>query len=328
MSYLDICDGADDVDSIEVGASIRAALAGEPPAPVVVTIPCDAPGVPRLYDVLVSSRLDDHGVCVGATVTLSQLLEDHKRQAAPTDSGSVRPAGRAAAGASADHPFELPTRIEDRERIAAHLNNVVMSRLLSIGMGLQGMLKGSVRPEDKTRVARYVEALDEIVHGIRTTIFELAPAEPERTGLKLRLMEAVDKSRLHTLGTSVEFSGPHSEVGAAVADIVVEVVRTALANAVQHSGASMVNVSVKLSDSLITVQVSDDGTAHHDATLGAGLRRLRRYAEQSGGDLQVTTGGEGGTLLRWIALLEKDQHHHTSFAQPRERPPTGPSAGD
>ena len=81
MSYLDICDRADDVGSREVGASIRAALGGELPAPAVVTVPCDAPGVPRLFDVLVSSRLDDHGRCVGATVTLSQL-EQHDRQAA------------------------------------------------------------------------------------------------------------------------------------------------------------------------------------------------------------------------------------------------------
>ncbi|HSU36812.1 MAG TPA: hypothetical protein VLJ88_14225, partial [Propionibacteriaceae bacterium] len=91
MSYLEICDRADDVGSREVGASIRAALAGELPAPAAVTVPCDAPGVPRLLDVLVSSRLGDRGTCVGATVTLSQR-ERHSRRAAPAYSGSVRPA--------------------------------------------------------------------------------------------------------------------------------------------------------------------------------------------------------------------------------------------
>ena len=94
---------------------------------------------------LVSSRLDDHGHCVGATVTLSQL-KHYDRHGLPAHSGPAR-----AAAASAGHPVDPPTRIEDRERLAAHLNNVVMSGLMSIGMGLQGTREGLIRPEDKTR---------------------------------------------------------------------------------------------------------------------------------------------------------------------------------
>ncbi len=71
MSYLACCDAADDAASAEVGAAIRAAVRGELPAPTAVVIPCDSPTQQRLFDVLVSSRLDDTGRCVGATVTLS-----------------------------------------------------------------------------------------------------------------------------------------------------------------------------------------------------------------------------------------------------------------
>ena len=297
MSYLDICDSAGDMGSIEVGASIRAALSGELPAPVLVTIPCNAPGAPRLFDVLVSSRFDDQGSCVGATVTLS-LREDDNRHGGP--------AGRARLD-RADHLGGRPTRVEDRERIAVHLNHAVMSGLLSIGMGLQGMQGGLVRPEDRARLTQYVESLDGIVREIRTTVFELAPAEPRPMGLKHRLLEVVDESGLNSLGTSVEFFGPlDSDVGRDLGDIVVEVVRAALSNAVQHSRASMVHVSVALSGPLITVRVSDDGTAHSDATQSAALRRLMSYANQTGGDLQVTTGVRSGTQLRWTARLRGD----------------------
>ena len=74
--------------------------------------------------------------------------DDHPRQTAPADAGSV-PLADSATGVRADHPAELPTRIEEREHIAAHLNNVVMSRLFSIGIGLQGMLEGL--PVPRTR---------------------------------------------------------------------------------------------------------------------------------------------------------------------------------
>ena len=139
----------------------------------------------------------------------------------------------------------------------------------------------------------------------------------------------VDESGPYSLGTAVELSGPlDSDVGTEVGDIVVEVVRAALSNVVRHSGATTVHVSIVLSNPLITVEVSDDGTDDNGgAGLGAGERRLRRYAEQSGGDLEVTNGAGGGTLLRWTALLEKDGHRGTSFAQPRERPPAEAPAG-
>jgi signal transduction histidine kinase len=260
-------------------------------------MPCDAPGVPRRFDVLVSSRFDDQGSCVGATVTLS-LRKDNNQHGVP--------AGRDRLD-DADHLASLLTRIEDRERIAVHLNNVVMSGLLSIGIGLQGMEGGLIRPEDKARLAQYVESLDGIVREIRTTVFELAPAEPPPIGLKHRLLEVVDESGVNSLGTSVEFFGPlDSDVGGDLGDIVVEVVRAALTHAVQRSRARMVNISVALSGPLITVRVSDDGTANRDATQGAALRRLRHYAKQSGGDLQLTTGVRGETQLRWTARLNGD----------------------
>ena len=39
-------------------------------APASLLVPCDAPGRPRLFDMLVSSRFDDDGRCVGAAVVM------------------------------------------------------------------------------------------------------------------------------------------------------------------------------------------------------------------------------------------------------------------
>lgn len=73
VSYLALCDAAapDDATSARVAESIRAALGGELPAPARITVPCPAPGRPRDFDVLISSRLDDTGSTCGATITLS-----------------------------------------------------------------------------------------------------------------------------------------------------------------------------------------------------------------------------------------------------------------
>jgi len=73
VSYLALCDEAagEDATSARVAQSIRSALDGDLPAPDRITIPCPAPDRPRDFDVLISSRLDDRGEPLGATVTLS-----------------------------------------------------------------------------------------------------------------------------------------------------------------------------------------------------------------------------------------------------------------
>jgi hypothetical protein len=75
-SYLALCDAAAPTDghSATVARAIRAALRGDLPAPARVEVPCHAPERPRVFDVLISSRRDDHGDVVGATVTLSETV--------------------------------------------------------------------------------------------------------------------------------------------------------------------------------------------------------------------------------------------------------------
>ena len=75
-SFLAICDeaAATDEHSATVAAAIRTALDGDLPAPTRVEVPCHAPTRPRFFDVLISSRRDDHGRVLGATVTLSEVV--------------------------------------------------------------------------------------------------------------------------------------------------------------------------------------------------------------------------------------------------------------
>jgi PAS domain-containing protein len=70
-SYLASCEAAGDPLSRDVAEAIRTAAAGGLPAPMRIVIPCHSPRTARWYDVLISSRLDDDGACLGSTVTLS-----------------------------------------------------------------------------------------------------------------------------------------------------------------------------------------------------------------------------------------------------------------
>ena len=72
VSYLKACAAAeDDPVAQEVAGAIRAALAGDLPGALRVEVPCHSPATERWFDLLISSRFDDQGRCVGVTVTLS-----------------------------------------------------------------------------------------------------------------------------------------------------------------------------------------------------------------------------------------------------------------
>ncbi len=93
VSYLQACAAAgDDPAAQDVAAAIRAALAGDLPAPLVVEVPCHGPAADRWFDLLISSRLADDGRVLGATVTLSLVRPQPQRRPSRPAPGT-RPAG-------------------------------------------------------------------------------------------------------------------------------------------------------------------------------------------------------------------------------------------
>jgi anti-anti-sigma factor len=80
VSYLQasVAAGDDPVAQGVVGA-IRTALAGDLPGPLRAEVPCHSPATERWFDVLISSRFDDQGRCLGATVTLSLARSQPRR---------------------------------------------------------------------------------------------------------------------------------------------------------------------------------------------------------------------------------------------------------
>jgi regulatory LuxR family protein/PAS domain-containing protein len=71
-SYLQTCKAGGDRHSHTVAAYIRIAVRGGTFVPLQTRIPCHSPTERRYFDLLVSSRVDDDGTCVGAVVSLSR----------------------------------------------------------------------------------------------------------------------------------------------------------------------------------------------------------------------------------------------------------------
>ena len=208
--------------------------------------------------------------------------------------------------AQAQEERELLVVLEDRERIARDLHDVVIQRLFATGMALQSTVPHTIRPEVAKRINTAVDDLDATIREIRRSIFELRT--PLGTSLRTELRDTVEAAA-GALGfrPTLETSGP---VDSAVPDDIVPeilaVLREALSNIARHADASAARVSVRAADGEVVVLVEDDGIGADPAHIRGGLLNMQDRARDLGGTFTVRRGAAGGTIVDWRVPLSDD----------------------
>ncbi|MDZ5447326.1 GAF domain-containing sensor histidine kinase [Micromonospora sp. 4G57] len=308
---VEVVDGADDGARELVGAVLPAAetsfagsvterrhqllddLAGAAPwpAPVVagpaVVSPLAAADV--LHGVLVIAHRPDSGRAAEDDVA---LLGSFAGQAA-----------LAMERARGQEERELLVVLEDRERIARDLHDVVIQRLFATGLQLQSAAPMNVRPEVAKRINAAVDDLDATIRDIRRTIFELRT--PMSAALRTEIRDAIEVAA-ESLGyrPALELTGPiDSAVPDALRPELTAVLREALSNAVRHAHAEWVTVAVKADAGWVSVTVTDDGVGCDPEAARSGLVNLRERADRLGGDFQLSRVIPHGTEVRWSVPL-------------------------
>ncbi|MEQ0562297.1 sensor domain-containing protein [Amycolatopsis sp. NEAU-NG30] len=85
---------------------------------------------------------------------------------------------------------------------------------------------------------------------------------------------------------------------AAVEAAAYFVVAEALANVTKHAGASQVDITLGGTDSVLFLEIRDDGHGGAEESGGSGLAGIRRRAEAFDGTLKLTSPPGGPTVLR------------------------------
>ncbi|WP_439681440.1 sensor histidine kinase [Embleya sp. MST-111070] len=198
---------------------------------------------------------------------------------------------------------ELLTVLQDRDRIARDLHDLAIQRLFATGMTLQSATRFIDHPEALERVETAVDALDDTIKVIRSTIFSLKARNRDTgTGLRARCLREVDTAT-QTLGfaPTLRVDGLlDTSVPENVATHLIAVLREALANAARHAHANRVEVHVETDDKHVRLRVRDDGVGPPaSATRDSGLGNMRERAETLGGTCSFGPAPDGGALVEW-----------------------------
>ena len=202
--------------------------------------------------------------------------------------------------------------LEDRDRIAKDLHDVVIQRLFAIAMTLMSAVRLVERPEASDRVQHAVDELDETIRQIRSTIFALQSpartAEPEPA----RADRGPGRGRPRPSGLHARPAdgGPAGQprCPTRIAEQLLAVLREALSNVVRHAKAAKAERGGggrrRASSSLI---VQDNG-------VGLPAERQAQRAAQppgagraAGRFFEVGCPPEGGTRLVWSVPLGEDE---------------------
>jgi signal transduction histidine kinase len=214
-------------------------------------------------------------------------------------------AAQAAVGlelADARRAAERHGLVDDRERIARDLHDVVVQRLFASAMSLTAVARLIDRPDLAARVERTVDDLDATIRQIRSTIFALQSAKSDSAPtLRGRLVGVVESAR-EQLGFApgLQLIGElDNAVPDGIGEQAVPVLQESLSNVVRHARASRVDVVVEVSDGWLRLMVADNGVGLPDERSHSGLANLGKRAERLGGTFDASAGETSGTVLRW-----------------------------
>jgi signal transduction histidine kinase len=194
---------------------------------------------------------------------------------------------------------EMYVILEDRERIARDLHDVVIQRLFATGLQLQTAARMAKAPEVADRVNSAVDELDTTIREIRSAIFELR--SPMSSELRAEVRALVDASSV-PLGfrPELEIAGPvDSAASPDVRADALAVLREALSNVLKHAAASAVAVTVRADGGHLTVTVRDNGVGLAEEAMLSGLANMRDRAIRHGGSFDVRHAQPTGTIVEW-----------------------------
>lgn len=189
----------------------------------------------------------------------------------------------------------------DRDRIARDLHDLVIQRLFAAGLSIQSLRRFIASDSAATTIQTVTSELDDTIRELRNTIYSLSDAETEKELLSSRVLQAVRSG-----AQSLPFV-PHLTLMGPIDGIrdeetalnIVAVVTEGMSNAVRHSGADSIRVSVSVDDGFVCVVVQDNGTGLIAPATGNGLSNMEHRAHTLGGTFRVSSSPETGTSFTW-----------------------------
>ena len=199
--------------------------------------------------------------------------------------------------------------IEERERrqLASDLHDSISQSLSLSMLELSSLQKAKAVEEIKEQASRIRKRLDRTLQSTRNMTYQLCPPLLYQAGLGAAITQLTGEFQ-EQYGLAIEFteSAVQEPFAEELRYFLYRATRELLVNITKHAQASHVEVSLTLeTNNAIRIQVRDDGIGfsqretrcHTPDRGGYGLFGLRERAARMGGELQIQSIREHGTIV-------------------------------
>jgi len=191
--------------------------------------------------------------------------------------------------------------LQDRERIARDLHDMVIQRLFAAGMSLQAVQAAAQPTIVADRIGATINELDDTIRELRSAIFRLGHHGERRT-LSAQITELVHERARH-LGfePTLRLVGDVDSLPDFIADQLVATVTEGLSNVVRHADATSADVHVERLTDGLSLRISDNGVGIPDEPKrSGGVSNMMWRAAELGGSCTVSPNDPAGTQLLWL----------------------------
>jgi signal transduction histidine kinase len=195
--------------------------------------------------------------------------------------------------------------VEERTRIARDLHDSVTQTLFSLTLVTESAvtLAGNAEPKLGTQLDRVRQLSRTALEEMRSLVETLRGTDAGREGLEITLRKRVDLLRaVHDVPIGLVVHGTLPQCGQTITREVLKIANEALANALQHAGATTISIELDHTAGRLTLTVADDGAGFDlvetvQASRRLGLSSMRERAEALGGTLRIDTAPGAGTRV-------------------------------
>ncbi|HVB62790.1 MAG TPA: GAF domain-containing sensor histidine kinase [Ktedonobacteraceae bacterium] len=203
--------------------------------------------------------------------------------------------------------------IDERSRIAQELHDRVQQTLFTIGLKADWGIEHLPPVSQVVRQLRSIKELASLGNAqVRDAIFALASSEVHQDGLVGMLYKLIHDLRESTAIEAdlvvAEWTAPLPEK---IENTLLTIAQEALSNVRRHSRATIVIVTVQVTNEQAVLVVQDNGVGlspqmlqvYRGNTAHLGLRGMQNRIEELGGQFVLVNGEEGGLIVKAVAPL-------------------------
>jgi len=197
---------------------------------------------------------------------------------------------------------------EERKRISRELHDETIQALVVLSRQLEALASSSqgLPEESRLRLEQLWQQTNNIMQGVRRLSQDLRPAALDRLGLVAVLERlAAEVAKYSAITPKVNVLGNEHRLGEEVEVVLFRIVQEALRNAVRHSQATSVEITVEFDQNKTRITVSDNGNGFSlPQTIGdlakdgkLGLAGMHERAQLIGATLTIESQpGKGCTI--------------------------------